>query len=134
MTREIKKTDNHSGRDKRFYPDYLSEIIFFMLVAVQILLIITLLSPPEAGRQIDLSKPFQPLPEWYFLWLYKLVAYFPGDIVFIGTFVMPLVFILLLFSIPFVDKGLYGRLKACIAGIIILTAFIILTLLSILER
>jgi len=132
MEKDNKKTHNH--QNKRFYPEYLSEIIFFMLVSVQILLIITLLFPPEAGRQIDFSRPFQPLPEWYFLWLFKLVAYFPGDTAFLGTFVMPLVFILMLFCIPFIDKGSHGRLKACITGIIILSAFIILTLLSVVQK
>lgn len=129
-----KKTRKLPSTDKRFYPDYLSEIIFFMLIAFQILLIIALLYPPEAGKQIDFSKPFQPVPEWYFLWLFKLVAYFPGDFAFIGTVLIPLIFILLLFSIPFLDRGLYGRLKACIAGFFILSAFIILTLLSIFEK
>lgn len=131
MKNENKITLKAPHKDKKFYPDYLSEIIFFMIICVQILIIIALLFPPEAGRQIDFSRPFQPLPEWYFLWLFKLVSYFPGDIAFIGTFIMPLVFILLLFSIPFIDKGLHGRLKACIAGIIVLSAFIILTLLSV---
>lgn len=134
MKSDNKITIKSPKKDKRFYPEYLSEIIFFMVVCVQILIIIVLLFPPEAGRQINFSKPFQPLPEWYFLWLYKLVAYFPGDFTFIGTFIMPLLFILLLFSIPFIDRGAKGRLMACIAGIFILSAFVILTFLSIIEK
>lgn len=131
MKRENTINEKTHRKNKRFYPDYLSEIIFCILVCVQILIVIALLYPPEAGRQIDLSKPFQPLPEWYFLWLFKLVAYFPGDFDFIGTFIMPLIFIFLLFSIPFIDRGTKGRLWACIVGIFILSAFVILTLLSI---
>ncbi len=130
----MKKIDNNSGKDKRFYPDYLSEIIFFMLISVQILLILAFLFPPESGRQIDFSRPFQPLPEWYFLWLFKLVTFFPGDIVFVGTFIIPLVIMMLLFCIPLIDRGAHGRIKAATAGIFILSAFIILTLLSVLEK
>lgn len=130
----MNKNSNYTDKtNKKFYPDYLSEIIISMLIAFELLIILVLLYPPLAGRQIDLSKPFQPVPEWYFLWLFKLVSYFPGEIVFIGTVVIPLIFIFLLICIPFFDRGAYGRLKAIIAGIIILTGFIVFTLLSILQ-
>lgn len=126
------KTYNTDKTDKQFYPDYLSEIIFNMLVAFELLIILVLIYSPAAGRQIDFSKPFLPVPEWYFLWLFKLVSYFPGETAFIGTIVIPFIFIFLLISIPFLDKGANGRLKAITAGIVILTGFIVLTLLSIL--
>ncbi|MCK7504993.1 MAG: hypothetical protein MZV70_13545 [Desulfobacterales bacterium] len=35
------------------------------------------LSAP-GGPPDRLSQPFQPKPEWYFLWLFQLVRYFPG--------------------------------------------------------
>ena len=130
MREEFKKPQG-GKTGKRFYPDYLSEVIFSMLVAFQVLMILSLLYPPVAGRQIDFSRPFQPVPEWYFLWLFELLAYFPGDFAFVGTVLMPLIFVLLLFSIPFIDRGQHGRFKAVIAGTIILAGFIILTLLSI---
>lgn len=125
------KIYNNDKTDKKFYPDYLSEIIISMLAAFQLLIILVLLYPPLAGRQIDLSKPFQPVPEWYFLWLFKLVGYFPGEITFIGTVVIPFIFIFLLITIPFLDRGKHGRFKAVVAGVVILTGFIVLTLLSI---
>lgn len=126
------KQHNIPVKVKRFYPDYLSEIIFTMLIAFELMIIFVLIYPPVVGRHIDLTKPFQPIPEWYFLWLYKLVGYFHGSLAFLGTVVIPIFFILLLLFIPFLDRGRYGRLKAIIAGMIILLGFIVLTLLSIL--
>lgn len=130
----MNKGNNYTDKtNKKFYPDYLSEIIITMLIAFELLIILVLLYPPVIGRQIDLSKPFQPVPEWYFLWLFKLVSYFPGEIIFIGTVVIPVIFIFLLICIPFFDRGPNGRLKAAAAGLIILTGFIVFTLLSILQ-
>lgn len=123
------KSQKSEGKNKSFYPDYLSEIIFSILVCLEILLILALLFPPSIGRQIDFTRPFQPLPEWYFLWLYNLVRYLPRDLSFIGTFLIPLFTFIIFLFIPYIDRGKRGRLKAIIAGIYLLLFFILLTLL-----
>ncbi|MDI6800828.1 MAG: hypothetical protein QMD01_02030 [Thermodesulfovibrionales bacterium] len=120
------------NREKTFYPDYLSEIIAAILIAFEMLIILALLDPPSIGRQIDFTRQFQPAPEWYFLWLYQLVRYFPGRSAFLGAVVIPLFSIFLLLLIPYIDSGKYGRLKAIAVGSAILLAFIIFTLLSLL--
>ncbi len=127
---ENKKRDK---TEKMFYPDYLSEIIVSIIIALELLLILTLIFPAEVGREIDFSKPFQPLPEWYFLWLFKLISYFHGNLIWVGTFLIPLACIVLLIFIPFLDKSKYGRLKASLAGLTILLVFCIFTLLSLIE-
>lgn len=119
-------------KEKRFYPDYIAEIIFTILVALEILIILALIYYPPIGRQIDFTRPFQPKPEWYFLWLYQLVRYFPGKSAFVGTLIIPLFSILLLLLIPYIDRGKNGRLKATVAGLSFLLMFLILTLLSVL--
>jgi quinol-cytochrome oxidoreductase complex cytochrome b subunit len=118
-------------KEKKFYPDYLAEIIVAILIALEILIILALLYYPSIGRQIDFTRPFQPKPEWYFLWLYQLVRYFPGKSAFIGTVAIPLISVFLLLSIPYIDRGRNGRLKAITAGSILLLMFLVLTLLSV---
>ncbi len=122
----------HPKKTKKFYPDYLSEIIVTMLIAFEVLLVIALLYPPSIGRQIDFTKQFQPRPEWYFLWLFELVGYFPGRSAFVGTVIVPLLYVLLFLCIPFIDTGPKGRTKAAMAGAALLLIFIILTLLNVL--
>lgn len=117
--------------DKHFYPDYLSEIVATIFICCEILIILALLYPPLIGRQIDFLKPFQPRPEWYFLWLFELIGYFPGNTAVIGTVIIPIVYVLLLLSIPYIDKGEKGRLKAALTGISLLLMFVIFTILSI---
>ena len=120
-------------RQKRFYPDYLAEVIVSMLVAFEIMLIAALLFPPAIGRQIDFTRQFEPRPEWYFLWLFELVGYFPGDWAVIGIVVIPLLYVCAFLFIPYIDRGDKGPLKATIVGISLLVIFIALTLISVLK-
>jgi quinol-cytochrome oxidoreductase complex cytochrome b subunit len=119
-------------KEEKFYPDYLAEIIVAVIICLQILLVLSLMFPPSIGRQIDFTAPFKPMPEWYFLWLYKLMYYFPGKTALIGTVIIPVLSVILLLMIPYIDRGRYGRLKAIAAGSILLLMFLILTLLSVL--
>lgn len=116
-------------KDTKFYPDYIIEILFVIFIAIELALIFAFLYPQTIGRQIDFSATFQPRPEWYFLWLYQLVRYFPGKTAFIGTVLIPFIAVLLLIFMPFIDRGRHGRLRASIAAIALLLAFIVFTLI-----
>jgi len=119
-------------RQKEFYPDYLIEILLVIFLIVELIVILALSYPPPIGRQIDFSTPFSPRPEWYFLWLYQLIRYFPGTRIVIGTTVIPLAAVLVLILIPFIDKGKLGRLKVVVVGIFFLLSSAILTSIAVL--
>jgi cytochrome b6-f complex subunit 4 len=130
-TEERKHVSAEAKKDKRFYPDYLAEIVATIFIFFEVVIILALLYPPSIGRQIDFLKPFQPRPEWYFLWLFELIGYFPGRTAVIGTVLIPIIYVLLLLFIPYIDKGPKGRTKAAFAAIALLLMFIIFTILSI---
>lgn len=121
------------NRQKEFYPDYLIEILLVIFLLVELIATLALLYPPPIGRQIDFSAPFSPKPEWYFLWLYQLIRYFPGNRIVIGTTVIPLTALLILILIPFIDKSKGGRLKAVIAGVVLLLSFVLFTIVAVLN-
>ena len=121
------------NRQKEFYPDYLIEILLVIFLILELIATLALLYPPPIGRQIDFSAPFSPRPEWYFLWLYQLIRYFPGSRIVIGTTVIPLTAVLVLILIPFIDKGKLGRLKVVIVGMLLLLSFVILTSVAVLN-
>src|SRR2546428_12931199 len=56
----------------------------------------------------DPSKPYPARPEWYFLFLFQLLKYFPGDQEVIGTVVIPNGALVLLALLPLLG---YGRLR-----------------------
>lgn len=116
-------------KEKSFYPDYLIEILFVVFFIIEAVVILSLLYPPIIGRQIDFTAGFQPKPEWYFLWLYQLVRYFPGRTAFIGTIAIPSLFIVLLLLVPYLDRGRRGRIIAITMGSALLLSFLILTLI-----
>lgn len=119
-------------RQKGFYPDYLIEILFVIFILIETVLVLALLYPPLIGREIDFTAGYQPRPEWYFLWLYQLLRYFPGRSAFIGALLIPLLSIILLLSIPYIDRGRYGKTLSTLAGLFLLLSFLILTLIPIL--
>lgn len=120
------------GRGKKdFYPDYLIEITFIIFLVLEITTILALIHPQAIGRRIDFSAAYRPMPEWYFLWLYQLVRYFPGKWTFVGAVVLPFSAALAFILIPFIDKGKRGRLKAVLLGLIFLLSFIIFTLIPV---
>ena len=121
------------NRQKDFYPDYLIEILLVIFLIIELIVTLALLYPPAIGRQIDFSTPFSPKPEWYFLWLYQLIRYFPGKQIIIGTTVIPLTAVLVLILVPFIDKGKRGRLKVVIAGIVLLLSSVIFTIAAVLN-
>ena len=46
-----------------------------------------------------------PRPEWYFLFLFQLLKYFPGAIEWVGTTIVPFVAVLALLLLPFYDRS-----------------------------
>ena len=121
------------NRPKEFYPDYLIEILLVVFLIIELITTLALLYPQTIGRQIDFSAPFVPKPEWYFLWLYQLIRYFPGKLIVIGTTVIPLTAVLILILIPFIDKSKWGRLKVVITGIVLFLSFVLLTIAAVLS-
>lgn len=120
-------------QSKDFYPDYLVEIMLVIFLTIELVTILALLYPQDIGRTIDFSTPFSPRPEWYFLWLYQLIRYFPGNRIVIGTTIIPLLAVLMFILIPFIDQGRWGRLKVLIAGVTLLFLFLLLTIISVLN-
>jgi quinol-cytochrome oxidoreductase complex cytochrome b subunit len=98
-------TEDRSEREKAFYPFYLSEILIVISLVLGAVFVLAMLFPPQVGREINFISAYQPKPEWYFLWLYQLVRYFPGKWAFTGTVVIPLVAAILYIFLPLFHRG-----------------------------
>ncbi|MGD1076614.1 MAG: hypothetical protein ABR903_11140 [Thermodesulfovibrionales bacterium] len=115
---------------KKFYPDYLIEILFVAFVVIEITVLLAMAFPQGIGRQIDFSAQYRPKPEWYFLWLYQLVRYFPGRTAFFGTVVIPIASMVIFICIPYLDRGKHGRLTTSAIGMAVLFVAILFTLIA----
>lgn len=114
---------------KKFYPDYLIEILFFGALTFELILILSFLFPPSLGRQIDFVAAYQPRPEWYYLWLFWLLRFFSTDTVFIGGILIPIGVVSFLIFIPWIEKKIGWKLTALIAFAFLVT-FLIITILE----
>jgi cytochrome b6-f complex subunit 4 len=122
----------HGPQEKQFYPDYLVEIVAAIFMTLGLLYFLAMLFPPLIGREINFLAAYQPKPEWYFLWLYQVVRYFPGRWSFIGTAGLPILAVLILLCIPRIDRGSAGSRKiASFCFSFLLAGFSILCLLPI---
>ncbi len=72
----------------------------FALIASLALVVPAPLSDP--ANPSDTS--FTPVPEWYFLFYYQLLKYLEGPMEIVGTIVLPILFFLGLFALPWLDR------------------------------
>jgi quinol-cytochrome oxidoreductase complex cytochrome b subunit len=127
----------NSGKEhKKFYPFFLFEITVVTLFTIEAVLVLAVLFPSNVGREIDFSAPYQPRPEWYFLFLYQLTKYFPGKWTFIGAVLLPGIAFSAALLAPFLDSGpaaeLSQRKTAAAFGFGLLGFIIALTVVSLL--
>ena len=77
--------------------------IFLYFVVLVVLAVAAQRSTGQAGRSDRYA--FVPRPEWYFLFLFQTLKFFEGPLEVVGTVVLPTLAILVLFLIPFIDRG-----------------------------
>ncbi|HEV3166130.1 MAG TPA: cytochrome b N-terminal domain-containing protein [Isosphaeraceae bacterium] len=69
------------------------------------------------------SGDYPARPEWYFLSLFQMLKYFPGEREVIGTVVVPGAIMTVLLLLPLLDKILPGRLAHFLACAFVFTLF-----------
>jgi mono/diheme cytochrome c family protein len=89
-----------------FFPDaiykdaIISLVIFLILVGLAYFI-----GAPLEQRADPADTTYTPKPEWYFLYLFQLLKYFPGELEVIGVIVIPTIAVLLLFGLPYIDRS-----------------------------
>jgi menaquinol-cytochrome c reductase cytochrome b/c subunit len=93
-------------RGELFFPDslYKDLIVSFGIFILLVLLavFIGVANEPPADPS---DSNYIPRPEWYFLFLFQMLKYFPGEIEWIGTAIIPGLAVLALFLLPFFDRN-----------------------------
>ena len=105
----------------KFWPDiiYKDLLVSFGLFILLIGLATFIGVHPEPKADPS-DATYVPRPEWYFLFLFEFLKFIPGQIEWVGTFVIPLLGVLALFALPFLDKNPLRYWKNRLAGISIM--------------
>jgi len=91
---------------EKFYPDVIyqdllvSFAIFILLIGLAAF--VGVANEPKADPT---DATYVPRPEWYFLWLFQMLKYFPGQLEWVGTVIIPGLLVLALFLLPFYDRS-----------------------------
>jgi len=132
---EYKKEKEHGVP---FFPDIIfkdalaSLLIFGVLAALAYYF-----GAPLEPRANPADTAYTPRPEWYFLFIFQSLKYFPGKLEVIGAVILPGLFILFLFLLPFIDKSpkrhFLNRPFASVSALIVIAGIVILTIASVRE-
>ncbi len=141
MSEPLGHGDGHTEDGKRmpFFPNFLLRDLLLWLIVLNILAILAVFFPWELGKKADAfaSAPAGIRPEWYFLFMFQTLKYFPARIIFIdgevlGIFLFGLAGVLWVL-VPFLDrKGLRGERSNVVTyiGLGVIAYIVILTILG----
>lgn len=94
-----------SPRVGNFWPD---QTVMDLLVYSGILTLLVWLSAtfmtPITGPADPIDPTYVARPDWPFLWLFQILKYVGGQMEWVGFVIVPLVGVLLLFAVPWLDR------------------------------
>ena len=102
----LEEYQREKERGYKFWPDVIykdllaSFAIFILLIGLAIFIGVAAEPPADPN-----DTSYIPRPEWYFLFLFELLKFFPGQIEWVGTFLLPTIAVLALFLLPFIDRS-----------------------------
>lgn len=116
-------------RDSPFWPDQvLMDGVASLAVLATVVFLTLAFHGAELSAPADPSEPYPAArPEWYFLFLFQFLKYFPGHTEVWGAIVIPTLALLILASMPIIGKWRLGHrfnlafLVALGAGAVLLT-------------
>jgi mono/diheme cytochrome c family protein len=90
----------------KFWPDIIfKDLLVSFMIFVVLVLLATFIGVAQEPKADPADSAYIPRPEWYFLFLFQMLKYFPGSIEWIGTTVVPGIAVLVLFLLPFLDRN-----------------------------
>ncbi len=92
-------------RGVRFFPDIIyKDAVIALAVFILLIGLAAFVGVPKEPPADPADASYVPRPEWYFLFLFEMLKFFPGQVEFIGTVVVPGAAVLALLLLPFFDR------------------------------
>jgi mono/diheme cytochrome c family protein len=98
------KKDKENGVP--FFPDILfKDAVISLVIFIALVALAYFVGAPLEPRADPADTSYTPRPEWYFLFLFQLLKYFPGSLEVIGVFIIPSVAVIFLIILPLIDRS-----------------------------
>jgi len=119
----------------RFFPEHLFRCSVAFGVVVSIIFFLAIFADVPLEKVAGTVDPaYLPRPEWYYMWLFQLLTFFPGKFEIFGSLVIPFAGVIILFCLPFLSKtdlrGMADRPLATAVGVTCLVGIVYLTLMG----
>ncbi|MBI2958099.1 MAG: c-type cytochrome [Chloroflexi bacterium] len=89
---------------ERFFPETVFKDAVVALIVFAAIVLLAVFVPVELDAVADpTSTTYNPRPEWYFLFLFQFLKYFPGSLESLAAAVIPGLVIIFLILLPFLD-------------------------------
>jgi quinol-cytochrome oxidoreductase complex cytochrome b subunit len=120
-----------------FFP---KQVLYDLFVSTLILLACCVLSYVSPAPLTEPADPatitYIPRPEWFFFFYEQMLMFFPGyALIGFGAVVVPTIFVLLLFALPWLDRSPYHsplkRPFATIIGLLVVITIVVNMLLAV---
>lgn len=124
------------AQGKPFFPYAVAKDGAMAVVVMGVIIAMSLLLGAEMGPKADpTTTTYVPRPEWYFFFLFELLRIIkPAELVQLATLGVPTLCMILLFLLPFYDRGPerrpWRRPIATTAGILVIISMAYLTYLG----
>ncbi len=90
----------------KFWPDIIyKDLVISIALFIILVILATWIGVSQEPKADPSDSTYIPRPEWYFLFLFQLLKYFPGSLEWLGTTVIPIIAVLALFLLPFFDRS-----------------------------
>jgi ubiquinol-cytochrome c reductase cytochrome b subunit len=124
------------AKGEPFFPDAVWRDAIVSFATVVVVVIVAAWLGPYGPRSIpDPTLPANPRPDWYFLWLFALLALSPPEVETFIMLVLPVVLFGILAAFPFVagrgERSWRRRPVAVLLVIVVFTSFVALTYLGV---
>lgn len=96
-----------------FFPDTVVKDAIVGLLVVGAIIILAILYPAATEPPADpTSTTYNPRPEWYFLFFFQFLKLFPGALEPVAAAIIPMMALIILAIVPFLDRGINRRWEA----------------------
>lgn len=89
-----------------FFPETIAkDAVVSLGLFVLLILLATLVGVPNEPPANPMDSSYIPRPEWYFMWAFQLLKYFPGSLEGVAIVGLGLAIAVGLFGLPFLDRN-----------------------------
>jgi len=110
----------------KFWPDIIyKDLVVTVALFIILIVLATFVGVANEPKADPSDNNYVPRPEWYFLFLFEMLKYFPGVLEWVGTTIIPGIAVLALLLLPFYDRNPYRHWKKRIFAISVMSVIVL---------